>query len=324
MRFRNVNERIESGEKSEGMAARVSRVRHMTDIPGSFNITSCLRVRRQQRRGQTARGGTIFTLTKWYLDGVDDTGRVVIAYWVNLAVGDVRVTWHALSEYEAGTPDRRVWSLAATAPPRRTDGELTWCSNALGVKLAMECRDSPHELTLLDAPAHAVQWRGETMASRMRLEQNGRSPFNGVGYAECLTLTVAPWRLPIETVEWGHWISSDLAHASTWFRWHGAHPLDCVVEDGRDAVALRDRALVTTETATLEIAPARMLERRHLREIVYPIPLLARVVPDSLLALEETKWLGRGTRRDADGSVHDGWTVFETVHFRSPAVERDR
>ena len=233
-------------------------------------------------------------------------------------MGDVRLTWHALSEYDAGRPARRAWSLSAAAPPRRTGAELTWCSDVLGVSLAMECSDKPHELTLLDTPARAVQWRGETMAARMRLERNGRSSFSGAGYAECLTLTVAPWRLPIDAVEWGHWISTDRTHASTWFRWHGVQPLNCVVEDGRDAPAAHvDCTRITTATATLEIAPERMLERRHLREIVSPIPLLVRVVPDSLLALEETKWLGRGTRYDADGGIHGGWSVFETVQFRS-------
>jgi hypothetical protein len=181
----------------------------------------------------------------------------------------------------------------------------------------MEPADSPRDLTLLDSPAGAVHWRGETMAAMTRVDHRERSPFMGVGYAECLTLTMAPWNLPIETLQWGHWVSVDLAHASTWFRWRGAHPLDRVVEDGRDATgAAVDGLSVSTATATLHIVPSRMLERRHLGEIVSPIPLLARVVPDSLLALEETKWIGRGTRRDVDGATHDGWAVFETVHFR--------
>lgn len=267
-------------------------------------------------------GGNIFTLTKWYLDGVDDSGRVVIVYWARLAMGELHVTWHALSEYDAGAPARRASSLTQVAPPQRVNGELRWCSDALGVSLALECDDAPRELTLLDAPERAVQWRGETMASRMRMERYGQASLDGVGYAECLTLSVAPWQLPIDALEWGHWIAADRTRTSTWFRWHGARPLTCVIEDGRDAVGARvDGTSVMTATATLELAPVRMLERRHLREIVSPIPLLTRVVPDSLLALEETKWLGRGTRRDVDGSGHDGWSIFETVQFRSPSME---
>lgn len=270
-------------------------------------------------------GGAIFTLTKWYLDGVDETGRVVIAYWARLAMGELHVTWHALSEYDARAAARSAWSLAPVAPPRRVGDRLTWDADALGSSIAMECADVPHELTLLDAPDGVVWWRGETMAARMRVERTGGESFDGVGYAECLTLTVAPWRLPIDTLEWGHWIAADRARASTWFRWRGAHPLTLVVEDGRNATgALVDGTSVTTATATLEIAPARMLERRHLGEILSPIPPLTRVVPDSLLALEETKWLGRGTRWDADGSRHDGWSVFETVHFRSATEEAPR
>lgn len=242
---------------------------------------------------------------------------MIIAYWARLAMGDLHLTWHALSEYDPGAKPRRAWSLVPVAPPQRPGATLTWATDALALSITMQPCESPQEVTLLDAPAGIVRWRGETAAARMQVARAGQAPFDGVGYAECLTLTVPPWQLPIDTLDWGRWISHDRMHSSIWFRWRGAHPLVLVVEDGHAAAdAVIDGTTVSTATATLDIQPSRLLERRHLGEIVSPIPLLTRVLPQSLLALEESKWLGHGTRRDRTGATHDGWAVFETVHFR--------
>jgi hypothetical protein len=232
------------------------------------------------------------------------------------------ITWHALTEYDVDGTTRRTSSLVGTPPPGRCDGRIVWSSQALGLSWTMEPADIPSERCLLESAHGAVDWRIETMAAAMRLERAGTTPFHGVGYAECLTLTVPPWRLPIDVVDWGHWMSTDHSRSFTWLRWRGEHPLTLVLADGHPATpAAVDGTVISTAAASLDISPVRRLEQRQLREIIAPIPLLTHVVPSSVLGLEETKWVGRGVRRDIDGTSHRGWAVFETVTIRAPHAQ---
>ncbi len=259
----------------------------------------------------------MFALTKWYLDGVDEAGGAVIAYWTRLSLGDHAITWHALTEFPPDAPARSDWSIASTVPPECRGGVVAWRSDALDVSVTMEPADTPADLLLLDRADGVVRWHGETMASRLVVERHGATVCDGTGYAERLTMTIPPWQLPIDTLEWGRWIATDRQHASTWFCWRGPHPLVQVIEDGRPATdPVVDGASVMTATSALVIAPVRLLERRRIRDIVSPIPGLVHLVPDALLAVEETKWLGRGTRRDHDGTTHTGWAIHETVRLR--------
>ena len=258
-----------------------------------------------------------FAFTKWYLDGVNDAGDVCIMYCTRLDVGDLSLAWHAVTDYPAAGTARQRWSVTPVGVPTPVGARLMWDAPGLDLTLVMDACDRPRDVRLLDRTDGAVVWHGATMAANLWLERHGRPVFEGAGYAECLSLTIPPWQLPIDTMEWGHWMSDDRAHASTWFRWRDAHPLDRVIEDGGDAESvLIDGARVTTAHSTLEITRERQLVRRTLRDIIRTIPLVTRVVPESLLALVETKWVGRGTRHDADGSTHDGWAIRETVRFR--------
>lgn len=258
-----------------------------------------------------------FAFTKWYLDGVNEGGDVCTMYCTHLEVGDLALTWHAVADYPVtGEPQQR-WSLARVAAPELVGARLIWEAPALDLSLVMDPFDRPRDVRLLDRADGAVAWHGATMAANLRLERPGQPVFAGAGYAECLSLTIPPWQLPIDTMEWGHWMSDDRAHASTWFRWRDTHPLDRVIEDGGDAASVViDGARITTANSALEISRERPLERRSLRDIIRAIPLVSRVVPERLLGLVETTWVGRGIRRDADGSTHEGWAIRETVRFR--------
>ena len=53
---------------------------------------------------------------------------------------------------------------------------------------------------------------------------------SGLGYAERLVLTIPPWKLPIETLRWGRFLSpSDWI---VWIDWQGEHPQTIVYRNG--------------------------------------------------------------------------------------------
>jgi len=258
-----------------------------------------------------------FSFTKWYIDGVDDDANAMIAYWARLAMHGVELTWHAVTSYPAETPSVHAWSTRHVEPPFRDGAHLFWQAPALGITVNMHAADAPHDVALLRRADGVVHWSGQTQSALLRIQRAGEPDFQGRGYAECLSLTIAPWHLPIDTLEWGRWIADDGAHASTWFRWHGAHDLRHVVEDGRDAHGVSvDGTQICTSSSALTLSPLRTLEHRSLREILSPHTLIMPLVPDSLLSLEESKWLAHGTRTDADGSEHQGFAIYESVVFR--------
>ena len=149
-----------------------------------------------------------FALTKWYVDCVDSAGRTAIAYWASFAWHAIAFTWHDVAVYEADRPRFERMSLAPVAAPEHLNGEIVWRAPALGCTIRAETRQPPTNVRLLDSTDGAVEWRCEAPVAETTIEVMGHAPIHGPGYAERLTLTVLPWRLPIDVLRWGRWLST--------------------------------------------------------------------------------------------------------------------
>jgi hypothetical protein len=124
-------------------------------------------------------------------------------------------------------------------------------------------------------------------------------PVTGLGYVEVLTLTLPPWRLPIDELRWGRFCAAD--GGAVWIEWRGPHPLKLGLLDGAPAPFMPER---------LGLRDHRVLRSGRIGETALAmIPRLDRL-PGRVLGLSETKWLSRGALAGSEG-----WAIHEVVRW---------
>jgi hypothetical protein len=257
-----------------------------------------------------------FSLTKWYLDCVDPGGRTAIVYWTSLAWRGISLTWHHLTRHDPGVAPWQRSSLARVAPPEWRNGELAWRSGRMGCHVRCVPRTAPFSARLFESPDGSLDWHCEAAISDVRIEMEDQSPLSGLGYAERLVLSLPPWRLPMDELMWGRWISNSAMRSCVWIAWRGDHPMEAVFLDGRrtlDAEVSDDRILVGGDVLTL--ANRRTLHARSLGDLVRPVRPLAALLPSSWLHVQDVKWFSTGRLQSGGIPPEDGFAIHERVVF---------
>jgi hypothetical protein len=258
-----------------------------------------------------------FALTKWYFDCLADDGRVAIGYWASLSWRGLSLVWQGLSVYESGLPPIEQSAIGGSGPPANDQGRISWTSRKLGSVVMAEARQPAFGLRLFEAESRHVDWRCEAPVARVTIDVAGQPPLRGCGYVEQLTMTIPPWRLPLDEIRWGRWMNDDASRSLVWIDWRGAAPQCWTFVDGVRApgVAIGDDRL-TTGAFVLALGPPRLLTCRTLDLVIGRIPGLWAVVPPSLLAWRETKWASRGVVCRVDEEPVSGSVIHERVVVR--------
>jgi len=240
-----------------------------------------------------------FTLRKSYLDVVDGAGRCAVAYSAELGWGPFSLRWEGLSLHEPGRP-----------PVHRS----SWGGRgALGLRVTCEPWCPAFATRLLDTPAGTLDWSCDAPAAHVAIESDEGVQISGTGYAEHLVLAMLPWKLPIDELRWGRWISDASRHSIVWIDWRGVRPLTLLVENGaaldaRDGAV--DEASVRCGDRVLRLTDTETLHSRTLAEILGPKTALLDRLPASWRTLEDRKSLSRVAMGE-----ESGWAVHETVRL---------
>ncbi|HET8796916.1 MAG TPA: hypothetical protein VFO89_04480 [Thermoanaerobaculia bacterium] len=246
-------------------------------------------------------------ITKWYVDCVDERGSVAIAYWM-------RVAWGPFIRTYASTLLRREGGLAAQsrsarcAPPRIDGDSLSWSCGDIDARMAR--RAPAVTASMLDG---AIEWRAE-LPSAVGSIRFGEAIVEGRGYAEVISMRVAPWNLPIRELRWGRFTGR--RHAVVWIDWRGAHPLTLVASDGvRAHHAQVDDRLIRFDGAELLLEEPEVVRDASLAETLHDAGALRFLVPSRFAAMRECKWRSRGTLRGEGMEADRGWSIHEVVRL---------
>jgi hypothetical protein len=269
------------------------------------------------RGDECRRGNPMFLLTKWYLDVVSAEGTALIAYAARLRWGRVRLAYASVLVSEASRPARETRAFGAGGLWPRLDGDrLTWAHPRLGIDGTWDRETPAIRRRLLKSDDGEIRWACEMPCARASVTVGDRT-FEGLGYAERLSLSIPPWKLPFRTLRWGRHTSTE--HSLVWIDWAGddtrrhvwldgvEQPDACLRSDGR-AVSRLDR-----ET-TLRLDAARdICDQRALGRIAGRVPGLTRRLAGPVAAMREHKQIARGTIERQGDADRAGWTLFETV-----------
>ena len=259
-------------------------------------------------------GPANFLLTKWYFDCVTAEHRAAIAYCISLRWRRVTLRWAGVSVCEPGCGPRHRATLRAGPGAEMHEGVVSLLTPVCRAELT--ATRPRFEVQLFDSTSGGANWRCVAPAAVASMRPTGESPLHGIGYAECLTMTIPPWRLPISELRWGRWSDATGTHSMVWIDWRGALPRSWVFVDGQQVAAatVGDRS-VCAGNASLSLSSTRVLLDRDLGEVLTPITRLRAVVPASLNAFHESKWLSDGVLTTPTAPPRTGQSIHEVVRF---------
>jgi len=253
-----------------------------------------------------------FSLVKWYLDCVSDTGDAAILYCADLRWRGLHAAIGSVLESRDGIEARTRTSLGRFRI-RATADEILAEHPRLKASGRWQSACRPVQCTVYQEAGASIIWDCLQPGSRvtMRLAE---TEFAGLGYAERLTLILPSWRLPIRHLRWGRFVAPH--HSLTWIDWQGPYSTRFAAFNGRLCpLRAASEVQVVIDGAKLEIAPGDSLRSGQLNStILRGAPALARLFPASLFNIREQKWKSRGTLAHAGQSSH-GWVIHEVVDW---------
>ncbi len=255
-----------------------------------------------------------FQLSKWYLDCVGERGEALIVYWAELR-------WHRLAVryasalFFAGGQFRERSSLRAGQAPQLCGGLVEWSSDALDSSGVWRnaAQTSIHRV-LYRKGKGMLEWRCLQPLAEASVRCVGQK-ISGPGYAECITLTLAPWDLPMEELRWGR--AHFPGRSVIWIDWTGPEARRLVFVDAKEVEGVQvTDSLVSSPRTTIKLTGRRVLrEGPVVRTSVGSIPGVRQALSRTGLLIDEHKWLSAATLEEA-GVTLQGSAIHEVVRWR--------
>ncbi len=253
-----------------------------------------------------------FSLVKWYMDCVTGEGDAVILYCADLCWRGIHATYSSvltvgkgLTEFHSSMSPYRLTStnshIDVEFPRMRVSGR--WDAGA-----------TPFQRTVYENSAGAVAWNCLQPISSVHVRVAERE-LSGLGYAECLTLTLPPWQLPMRQLRWGRFVAQE--DYLVWVDWQGPYANSFAVHNGLlcETLSVSDSEVVI-RGAALRMEESFPLRAGRLGSTVLPgAPALGKLLLHSLFKIEEKKWRSRGILNARAHSNH-GWVIHEVVDWR--------
>jgi hypothetical protein len=257
-----------------------------------------------------------FFLSKWYLDAVGETGEVFIGYRAALRWRQLAVSYASVLTADAGGV-RSAQTLRPGREPGFFEGALAWAEPELDVAATWRGVAPAISRTLYESPEGAVVWNC-VLPSADAESTCGNNVLHGLGYAERLSMTLPPWRLPLDTLRWGRFLARE--RSVVWIDWESREGRRVwVFVDGEEARGARiSDEEIFFEGGRLRL-PAELrlaLRSGSLDRLLGNLPLPRRL-PVSAFAIHETKWRTRGVFECLGAPPVEGWAIHEVVKVRA-------
>ena len=251
-----------------------------------------------------------FEMSKWYLDCITGSGDASIAYAGAVHWGAIRLHYSSLLESTGGLVRVRH-SLRPQDEPTIEHGSLRWRSRALTTDGEWQADSAEIRETVFASKAGAVEWRCLMPRAQARIHNR-----TGIGYAEHLRVTIAPWKLPIRTLRWGRFGTP--SEWIVWIDWLGEFTRRIVYRNGQLAPTslIEEGQMEFQDGARLSLDCSLVLRQGPLGSTALSvIPGIRQTFPARMLQVNETKWRSQGRLECPGGSTVQGWAIHERVDW---------
>jgi hypothetical protein len=256
-----------------------------------------------------------FLLSKWYLDCVAENGAAFIGYAAVLQWKALSLHYASILLHDPVTGAHTRTSLHANTLPEQRRDSIHWAPPSLEMDGRWTPLIQPIERHLYADETGDVVWRCVQPKSSVHIDLGTGREITGVGYVEQLSLSILPWRLPIQELRWGRYTGT--GESLVWIDWRGKMPQSLLFHNGGllPGAHIADDE-IAADNYRLALAPFRTLrEGSLLSTTLDAIPGISLLVPDALLQTYECKWLSRGTFSLDNKPIDSGWAIHEVVRF---------
>ena len=251
-----------------------------------------------------------FHLSKWYLDCVTDSGNASIAYVGDLRWGPVHLHYSSLLR-SVGTEVSQENSLRQPSLPVLLDRQVSWNSRHFDFSAVWHARSDEIRETVFANGEGSVEWHCLMPRAQVRIGNDF-----GLGYVEHLTMTIPPWKIPIQHLRWGRFCSpSDWA---VWIDWQGEYSKRIVYMNGNavSTPTVDDAQISSADGSRLTMDLSLALRNGPLgTTALSSIPGVSKTFPARLLQVNECKWRSRATLECPGRAPVQGWAIHEIVRW---------
>jgi hypothetical protein len=249
-----------------------------------------------------------FTLSKWYLDYITDLGEAVIIYTGSVHWGLVRLHYSSILE----ASDCRITERHSLRPhdqPEASDSVISWRSQELNFHGTWNAASVAVREKIYDSGDGSIDWH-----CRMPLARVASREATGWGYAEHLTMTIPPWKLPLRSLRWGRFTSA--SDSVTWIDWQGDFSRRLVFQNGHAVACLKiedDRLDLDDDTHLLLDRSLILRDGPLGTKALSGIPGVGKMFPARLLEMSESKWRSKACLERKGRPAVEGWAIHEKV-----------
>jgi hypothetical protein len=255
---------------------------------------------------------TDFRLEKWYLDCVSSDGAVLVGYAARLKWGPIGLRYGAkITKQKGGSPSQRQsLSFGKVNQRGRT---ISWVNDELKVSGEWTGGEPIAPTVVVDEPSGRIEWQCLGANCAVDVRTDGRA-MTGTGYAERLSMTIPPWKLPFTELRWGRFISDDRSNYVVWTDMRGRTPRNWVwVNSGEPVAGIVDADGVRTDTAELVILSSDPIRSDNVaRTLMGRLEFMKKFLPEGLRAIQEDKQVSSCVLKAA-GSESRGSSINEVV-----------
>ena len=268
----------------------------------------------------TSNTKSFFHLEKWYLDFVSDTHDVMIFYAARLKWYGYAVTYTSwLMANDKDQPNLRQY-FRHVQMPVLDDKKIAWSEKRFEVSGTWTSRSDEIHARLIDMPEGFLDWNCFQPSSEVTLDIEGKI-VKGTGYAEQLILTVPPWKIPMETLRWGRFLTSGDSYV--WIQvkmMEGMKQWLWCNSELTSTMKIDDEIIDVPGQFQFSLKPLIILEsekkiNRVVNKIIRYIPGFNKVIPIRFLMADEYKWFSEGELSKM-GNKEKGTAIHEFVNFQ--------
>ncbi len=261
-----------------------------------------------------------FYLDKWYLDLITEEGEAMIFYVAKLKWHGFESHYTSWLNFDSVKGTSNNSRLTQVKFPVLKDNSLTWTDTRFGISGQWESLASPIRSRLFESDEGYLDWNCHQPASRVHLKIGERN-IHANGYAEQLILTIPPWKLNLEKLQWGRyglpgqnlvWIQWKADETNKWIWQNGAQINECEIADEAIGLPQTGEKLFLDRCVVLESEKKVM---SLVARLISHFPGIDKSMTFKFLMANETKWLSR-TKLEKDGEIINlGWAIHELVTF---------
>jgi hypothetical protein len=227
------------------------------------------------------------------MDVADIAGNVYIGYWASLKWKKIAIDGchHLWRSEQKGIKTQT--DIIKEVAPRQTRNLLIWKTNRIQAIWDLAKNSAPIKETLFTSDKGKIIWQCLQPKAYASIKSSNLS-FSGLGYAECIDITLPVWDLPFNTLYWGRCHTDN--HFLVWIKWSGQTNQNLVYFDNKRSqnFKIKKREIIGSGFL-LKMQESFSLRQGEIASTVFrPFEKIVKIFPRKTFLANESKWYGRG------------------------------